>query len=197
MGELIEQFKNHVIEASKNQNFVHHNWFVEYHLNFVEKLALELCDIYTNADRDTVLVLVWLHDYAKILDKEHEHDEAMFEKGRAKLLEFGFSEDFVSRVISYLALFEKKMEVDLNEAPMEVKIASSADGASHMIGPFFSIYYKENPNKTVSELIESNRKKLDRDWNRKIVLPEVREAFAKRHDFLMEQAGNFPEKYLS
>lgn len=194
--ELLEQFKKHVIEASKNPSFIHHEWFVELHLNFVEKISLELCDIYKDADREIVMVLVWVHDYAKILDKENEHSEEMFEKGRAKLLEFGLSEIFVNKVIEYLTIFEKKMEMDLHEAPIEVKIVSSADAASHLIGPFWSIYFKENNRKTISELMESNRSKLKKDWERKIVLPEIKSAFEGRYKFVLEQSGKFPDTFL-
>ncbi len=194
--KLLGQFKNHVIDATKNPTFIHHDWFVDLHLNFVERISFELCDIYKDADRDVVMALVWIHDYAKILDKDNEHDEKMFEEGRTKLLEIGLNEGFVDKVITYLAIFEKKMEIDLNEAPIEVKIVSSADAASHLIGPFWSIYFKENNKKSIPELMESNRNKLKKDWERKIVLPEVKVAFKERHKFAWEQSGNFPDKFL-
>lgn len=194
--KLIQDFKAHVIKASQNPNFIHHDWFVELHLNFVEKISLELCEIYKEADRDIVTALVWIHDYAKILNKDREHDSEMLEVGRIKLLEIGLDKDFVNKVIELLAVFEKKMEIDLNTAPLEVKIVSSADAASHLVGPFWSIYFRENSNKTIPELMESNRNKLKKDWDRKIVLPEVRAAFEARHKFAWEQSGNFPEKFI-
>jgi hypothetical protein len=197
MEPLIQQFKDHVIEMVKSPNFIHNDWYVEYHLNIVEKIALELCDRYKEVDKNAVLVLVWLHDYAKILDKNNEYAEHMFEKGREKLLELGFDSTFTDKVISYLSLFEKKMEIDLREAPIEVQIVSSADGAAHLVGPFWAIFFKENHTKTISQLMASNQAKLKKDWERKIVLPEVKEAFLQRNKFVNEQAGNFPEKYLS
>lgn len=196
MHALIEKLKQEVIEASKNTSFIHHDWFVEYHLSIVENISLELCELYPDADKDIVLALVWIHDYGKIFDKEKEHDVLMFEKGREKLLEIGFKESFVSRVIDLLTIFEKKMELDLSTAPIEVQIVSSADAASHLIGPFFHIYWKENSEMSIEDLMVSNKAKIQKDLERKMVLPEVKKAFEQRYKLVMEQAGDFPHSFL-
>ena len=86
MREKIEAFKTHVREAATNPNFVHHKWFVQWHLEIVERLALELLDKYPTADHDLVEVMVWLHDYGKILDFEHQYEKTLT-AGPAKLTE--------------------------------------------------------------------------------------------------------------
>ena len=195
MNEKVEVWKAHVREVSVDPSFVHHEWFVQWHLEIVERIALELCDAYSAADRELVEVMVWLHDYGKALDFENQY-AATLSAGTAKLTEMGFTRDFVERAISGIETMDKKMELDLRTAPLEVQIVASADGCSHMVGPFLSLYWREHPELSTEELLAANRAKLEKDWNRKITLPEARAAFAAHHDFLLEQASPVPQKFL-
>jgi hypothetical protein len=231
MQDKIESWKAHVRVAAANPSFIHHEWFVKWHLEIVERIALELCEKYPAADGELVQVMVWLHDYGKALvgptasstfrakqsaphsavspirlhscapvssqtaqlavDPNISADEyAMtLSAGRAKLTEMGFTRDFVERAVSGIETMDKKMELDLHEAPLEVQIVASADGCSHMVGPFLSLYWREHPELSTEELLAANLAKLEKDWNRKIILPEARAAFAVRHDFLVAQSG--------
>jgi len=201
MQDKIEAFKAHVREASANPDFVHHLWFVKWHLEIVEKLALELASHYPEADRDLVEVMAWLHDYAKILDFDRQHERDLLDKGRDKLIELGFAEDFANKAADYIEMHDKSQEMDLRQAPIEVQISSTADGCAHVVGPFMVLFWHEATdrtftNKTLEELMAINRKKLDKDWNYKIVLPEARKAFAKYHDVFLQITGELPDKFF-
>jgi len=196
MKNKVKLFKAEVKKAADNPEFIHRQWFVKYHLEIVEKIAKELLGFYPAVDKNLVEVLVWLHDYGKILDFDHQ-DEAVLTAGRQKLTELGLKEEFVDRVIKYAELMDKSTEIDLGQAPVEVQIVSSADGCAHMVGPFMSIWWQENSNKSVESLMADTRRKLDKDWNRKITLPEARKAFEQRYNFILEQSGNFSDNYLA
>lgn len=200
MDEKIETFKAHVRQVSANPDFVHHKWFVKWHLEIVERIAFELLEHYPQADKDMVEVMVWLHDYGKIFDFANQYAVTLT-AGREKLLELGFETSFVETAIQNIETLDKKLELDLHEAPIEVQIVSSADGCSHMVGPFMYIVWHEGTDttfvgKTLDELMESVRKKTAKDWDHKIVLPEARQAFEWRQALLREQSGALPDKFL-
>lgn len=195
MRDKIEAWKRHVREVAARPEFVHHEWFVRWHLEIVERIAMELCDAYPAADRELVEVMVWLHDYGKTLDFENQYATTI-SSGRAKLTDMGFTADFVERAVSGIETMDKKMELDLHQAPLEVQIVASADGCSHLVGPFLSLYWREHPELSAEALMAANRAKLEKDWNRKITLSEARAVFAPHYEYLLKQSSPLPDKFL-
>jgi hypothetical protein len=59
-----------------------------------------------------------------------------------------------------------------------------------MVGPFFSIYWWENSDLSIAELQSRNLRKLKTDWERKIVLPVVKRAFASKYHDLLANFGD-------
>lgn len=201
MQDKIEALKAHVREAAANPNFLHHKWFYTWHLEIVARIASELASKYPQADRDLVEVMAWMHDYGKMIDFANEYPATLTAGPRA-LAELGFEPDFAKKVIDYIGIMDKKLEIDLRKAPIEVQIVASADGCSHLVGPFMYVFWNEATDKTFAgktyeELMQLNLEKAQKDWTRKIVLPEARQAFKQRHRFLCEQVGQLPETFLN
>jgi len=192
-SDSIQKLKEKIKELCENQEFIHYRWFFRYHLEIVEKISLELCDVYRNADRDLVLMMVWMHDYGKIVNFNDQYLETLG-SGLEFLTKLGFDREISQKVIDRIEIIDKKENVET--AQIEVQIISSADGAAHLVGPFFYLWWYENYKKEFEVLMDDNREKLLKDWKRKIVIPEVKKSFENRYDFLLEQCGNFPEKFL-
>lgn len=182
-----------VTKRSADNNFVHHKWFVKYHLEIVEKIALELSEKYPDADKFKVLTLVWLHDYEKIIDFDNQYNTEL--KATKELVrELGFDTAFIEQMAADLNTYNAKE--NLSVATIEIQIVSSSDAASHNVGPFMCLHWYENPSMSVEELMAENIRKISVDWEKKITLPEVREAFSRFRDFNLQVAGQLPEKYL-
>lgn len=195
MEHLFEKLKAAVVDAAVNPDFRHHKWYIKYHLEIVEQIAMELCDTYSHADRKLVSMLVWFHDYGKMLDFDDQYEKTLTE-GKNKLVELQFPNELVEKIIHYIDLADKKVNLESNDTPIEIKILSSADGAAHLVGPFFALYWYENPDRAIDSLLEGNTNKALIDWEKKIVLPEVKKAFLNRHLLILEQSGKLPKKFL-
>ncbi|HEX7963392.1 MAG TPA: HD domain-containing protein [Candidatus Saccharimonadales bacterium] len=196
MEDKIAALRAHLTELSANPDFVHHKWFMKWHLELVTRIALELRDHYPDADRTFVEVMALMHDYGKLLDPVNDHDPALADKGAEKLVELGFDADFAHRIAEAVKHMDRKMEVDLHEAPIEVQIVSSADACSHVTGPFMYLWWYENGDKSFEELMAGNIRKAKKDWERKVVLPEAREAFERYFDATFVQNGELPDRFV-
>lgn len=191
--QLLNKLKLAVTERSADENFVHHKWFVKYHLEIVEKIALELCEKYPHADTFKVLTLAWLHDYEKIIDFDNQYNTEL-QATKELLQQLGFETAFIEQMAADLNTYNAKE--NLADTTIEIQIVSSSDAASHSVGPFMCLYWYENPDFSIEQLMEANIRKISVDWGKKITLPEVKEAFSKFRDYNLQVAGRLPEKYL-
>lgn len=192
--KLSEKLRREVIQQSSSKSFIHRKWFVKYHLEIVEAIAAELCSIYNRADKFRVLVLVWLHDYEKIVEPSHEHNtELLATCGFMKRL--GFDESLISKVRADINTINSKR--NLKTASIEVQIVSSADAASHFVGPFGALYWYENSIIPMKDIQAERYRKISTDWEKKVTIPELKKAFMNRYFFTKEATGDLPKKYLS
>lgn len=191
MKDKLQALEKRITLLCADPSFVHHKWFVEHHLKIVEQLVNELCDLYPEADRDVCLAIVWLHDLGKILTSKrlsHQEEVAVtLKEGRDILRRLDFPAPFIDKVIDDLTVFEQNWERDLSQATIEVRLTSSADGCSHYIGPFMALYWYENPDLSIDDIIQGNLKKAAKDFDRKIVLPEARKMAQERVRMIREQ----------
>jgi hypothetical protein len=195
MKDNLEKFKAQVRMLCADPKFIHHPWFVEWHLEIVSRISAELAEHYPEADKDMVELLAWFHDYGKPFSWANDK-EATISEGLPALRTMGFDEEIVQKIAAWMELFDNAQEYDLHDAPIEVQIVSSADGCSHTTGPFMQIFWKEFADRPYEQLMDGNRNKAQRDWDRKIVLPEARQAFGWRLQAVLEQNGALPDKFL-
>lgn len=186
--------KQKVTEHSSNPSFKHYEWFVKYHLEIVERIAHELCDRYSDANLQFVDALVWLHDYEKIVDFDNQYNTELAAT-RVLMEEVGYSTDVTEEVVRSINQYNAKE--NLSSARIEIQIVSSSDAASHLVGPFYHLYWYENPSKSIEELLAADVRKMTVDWEKKVTLPEIKQAFDQRHKYALENAGILPPKFLN
>ncbi len=186
MNELLNKLRAFVTEKAANQSFVHHKWFVKWHLEIVEALSEDMRKYYPKADKATLIALTWMHDYGKIIDYDTQYDHSHIEQGRQEMIRLGFDEDFATKIADSVKIFDKKDHLE-NES-IEIRIVSSADACSHLVGPWVSLYWHENPNIPFEDIMKENVRKLGGEWNLKVTIPEAVQAYQQLHDDVMFHA---------
>lgn len=186
MNELLSALRAYITEKASNPNFVHHKWFVTWHLEIVELLSKDMMKYYPEADETTLIVLSWMHDYGKIIDFARQYDHTYIDEGKEVLVKLGFESNFAEMIAESIKIFDKKDHLE-NES-LEIRIVSSADACSHLNGPWISLYWHENPQKPFEEIMVENVRKLGGEWELKVTIPEAMQAYQRLHDNAMFHA---------
>lgn len=187
MDELLNQLRMFVTEKASNPDFIHHTWFVKWHLEIVETLSKDMTKFYPDADETTLIALGWMHDYGKIVDYDNQYDHKYVEEGRIAMIKLGFNEVFATKIAESIKLFDAKNHLE-NES-IEIRIVSSADACSHLNGPFISLYWHENPDRPFEEIMIENVRKLGDEWQLKVTIPEAIKSYQELHDMAMFHAS--------
>jgi len=186
MNELLSNLRAFIADKASNPEFVHHKWFIEWHLELVETLSKDMMKYYPEADETTLIVLSWMHDYGKIVDFANQYDLKYIDEGKQVLKELGFDENFAEMISESVKRFDKKDHLESEN--IEIRIVSSADACSHLIGPWVSLYWHENPDKPFEDIMKENVRKMGGEWELKVTIPEAISAYQQLHDDVMFHA---------
>lgn len=186
MDDLLNNLRAFITEKAANPEFVHHKWFVKWHLEIVEQLSMDMLKYYPEADKTTLIVLGWMHDYGKIVDFPNQYDLKYADEGKQVLVDLGFDEQFAEIIGESVKLFDKKDHLETES--IEIRIVSSADACSHLVGPWVSLYWYENPDKDFEDIMKENVRKMGGEWELKVTIPEAIAAYQELHDDVMFHA---------
>jgi len=187
MEQQLQDLRALITEKANSPEFVHHKWFVKWHLGIVETLSKDMMKYYPEANETTLIVLGWMHDYGKIIDFPNQYDLKYADEGKEVLVDLGFDKNFAEMIGESVKLFDKKDHLE-NES-IEIRIVSSADACSHLIGPWVSLYWYENPDKPFEDIMKENTRKMGGEWELKVTIPEAINAYQQLHDDVMFHAS--------
>lgn len=182
MNKKINQIKNLVKSECHNLGQVD-NWFYDVHLLGVEKIAKKLIKRLPKADKEIVLLGVWLHDLQRVRGIKGDHAKAGAIEAGKVMRQFNYSEKTMGYVREMI--LSHCCDTRLVPKTLEGKILASADAMSHYINDFY-LTIAATGQRGAADFKKWALEKLDRDYNKKIFFGFARKMIEKRHKVLKE-----------
>ncbi len=190
--ELLEYIKSLVEETS-----LRNGWDEAYrnHISIVPKMAEELLDIprFANADKFTVLMGAWLHDFAKMnCNLGENRKEGVLEihkvhhiegyKLAKEVLSGKLPEEEVEKIAQ--CVLRHRNREDYPATTDEEMLVAAADSMSHFKSIVYLLYYYYYPNSQISEMVTHQLGKVERDWRDVSLIPEAAEMCRKEYEVI-------------
>lgn len=182
MNSKITQIKNLVRNECFTLGFID-KWIYNVHLLGVEKFAKELLKKLPKANKEIVLLGVWLHDISRIRGIKGRHAKISAIEAEKIMKEFGYSDQIIKHVKEIIAAHS--CNTRLMPKTLEGKILASADAMSHYINDFYLNIMTINKR----DLVDFKKwvlEKLDRDYNKRIFFDFAKKMVEKQHKALKE-----------
>ena len=158
------------------------NWFYENHLLAVEKAAKFLLSNLPKANREVVLLGVWLHDLQRVRNIDGDHQKIGAREAGKVLKDFGYDAKTISRVKEMIL---SHACYSIMPKTIEAKILASADAMSHYENDFY-LRIATTGEVPAEDYNKGALEKLDRDYNKKIFFPFAKKKIESRHKSLMK-----------
>ena len=173
---IIEKVREIVKKEHESEDF-------KYHISVVVKNALKLAEI-KKANKEIVELGALLHDIGRTHGLKpgeiNEHHLKSYEISKKILQELNYLKDKSEKVLKCI-LSHRGNNDDYPPESLEEKIVANADAMAHFdsfLDLFKEFIQQEKFDKAI-ELIES---KIDRDWNKKLTLPEARKISKEKYN---------------
>lgn len=182
MPSKITQIKNLVKNECLVLGFAD-KWFYSVHLLGVEKFAKELLEQLPKADKEIVLLGVWLHDLGRVRGIKGNHAKAGAIEAEKVMKQFGYSDQIIKHVREII--LAHSCDTRLMPKTLEGKILTSADAMSHYINDFY-LTLASTGEYELAGFKKWALEKLEKDYNKKIFFDFAKKKIEKRHKILKE-----------
>jgi len=157
-------------------------WFYTEHLLAVEKYANFLLKKLPRANKELVLLGVWLHDTQIVRGKRGDHQKEGANEAGKIMREYGYANDMIKKVQSIILTHSCDKDIP---ATLEGKILATADAMTHYVNDFY-LRIATAGQRDLKGFKLWALEKLQRDYNKKIFFSFAKEKIKDRHFLLMK-----------
>jgi len=165
------------IKQLVEEKFEENDW--KYHMLPVIKYAKKLAKIY-RLNEETVELAALLHDIGRIeIKDDEEHHIRGIPRAEKILRKHNYSEDIIKEVLHCVE--SHRTSKGTKPRTMIAKIIANADAMAHFdVLPVF-FYWRSNLGESFKEILKWVDTKIEKDWNKKITLPEAKKIVEKKY----------------
>lgn len=165
------------------------DWLFDGHVVIVADYASELAKRY-GVREDTARAAALLHDIADAVMKREDqrHEQASLDIARDLLQKHGYDADEIHTIVDDAVALHSCHDGKIPSSP-EGKVLATADSMAHLKGDFYLFatrHFGVSQGKGLTDVKEWALKKIDRDYNNKILFDDVRSELARDYEMLKD-----------
>lgn len=165
------------------------DWLFDGHVVIVADYASELAKRY-GVSEDTARAAALLHDIADAVMKREDqrHEQASLDIARDLLQKHGYDANEIRTIVDDAVALHSCHDGKIPLSP-EGKVLATADSMAHLKGDFYLFatrYFGVSQGKGLADVKEWALKKIDRDYNNKILFDDVRSELAPDYEMLKD-----------
>jgi len=155
--------------------------FYEHHLMAVEKNAQELLSRLPKADKETVMLGVWLHGLKKVRKLKGDPEEVGSREAEKVLKEFQYPPETITLVKDIIMTHRCKKHIPTT---LEARALATADAMSQYSSDWV-LNYAMTEGMSLAEFKKFMIEKLEHNYNHRIFFSFAKKLIQKRHEALM------------